>query len=161
MVFGVQKVGFCIAKVWFLFFKRVFFVLQYTIPCPRISTKWRCNSYHFDTSKPFGSDCKTGAMNRTPTPCGVFAAIYLRNKWILRNVRCHTFALPISLFLFILPHVSPRPPRRRRGPIYRTVPKNTHKMALQFVIFRTSRQIEKREKQTHDVCFSLVFYVLN
>ena len=35
MVFGVQKVGFCIAKVWFLFFKRVFFVLQYTIPCPR------------------------------------------------------------------------------------------------------------------------------
>ena len=43
MVFGVQKVGFCIAKVWFLFFKRVFFVLQYTIPCPRISTKWRCN----------------------------------------------------------------------------------------------------------------------
>ena len=65
---------------------------------------------------------------------------------------------------------------RRRGPIYRiriheypqngiaihrTVPTNTHKMALQFVIFRTSRQIEKREKQTHDVCSSLVFYVLN
>ena len=39
MVFGVQKVGFCIAKVWFLFFKRVFFVLQYTIPCPRNTHK--------------------------------------------------------------------------------------------------------------------------
>ena len=108
MVFGVQEVGFCIAKVWFLFFKRVFFVLQYTIPhprntpkwhcdfpplvlqCryfyllyptfrhvhpvgvgadlsypfPRNSTKWRCNSYHFAISTPFGSDCKTGAMNR-------------------------------------------------------------------------------------------------
>jgi len=57
MVFGVQKVGFCIAKVWFLFFKRVFFVLQYIIPHPRNTpkmasqyivprprtpTKWRC-----------------------------------------------------------------------------------------------------------------------
>ena len=29
------------------------------------------------------------------------------------------------------------------------------------LIFRTQMQIEKREKQTHDVCFSLVFYVLN
>lgn len=45
--------------------------------------------------------------------------------------------------------------------IHRTVPTNTHQMVLQFVIFRTSRQIEKREKQTHDICFSLVFYVLN
>ena len=43
MVFGVQKVGFCIAKVWFLFFKRVFFVLQYIIPCPRTPTKWYCD----------------------------------------------------------------------------------------------------------------------
>ena len=43
MVFGVQKVGFCIAKVWFLFFKRVFFVLQYIIPRPRNTPKWRCN----------------------------------------------------------------------------------------------------------------------
>ena len=42
MVFGVQKVGFCIAKVWFLFFKRVFFVLQYIIPRPRTPPKWRC-----------------------------------------------------------------------------------------------------------------------
>ena len=47
MVFGVQKVGFCIAKVWFLFFKRVFFVLQYIVPCPRNTPKWHCNtSYH-------------------------------------------------------------------------------------------------------------------
>ena len=45
--------------------------------------------------------------------------------------------------------------------IHCIVPTNTHQMALQFVIFRTSRQIEKREKQPHDVCFSLVFYVLN
>ena len=43
MVFGVQKVGFCIAKVWFLFFKRVFFVLQYTIPHPRNTPKWHCD----------------------------------------------------------------------------------------------------------------------
>ena len=43
MVFGVQKVGFYIAKVWFLFFKRVFFVLQYTIPRPRTPPKWHCN----------------------------------------------------------------------------------------------------------------------
>lgn len=86
------------------------------------------------------------------------------------------FALPILLFIAPFTHVLPRPPRRRRGPIYRiriheypqngiaihrTVPTNTHKMVLQFVIFCTSRQIEKREKQTHDVCFSLVFYVLN
>ena len=160
MVFGVQKVGFCIAKVWFLFFKRMFFVLQYIVPCPRNthkmglriptvdiaillfyllyptffhvhpvgvgadlscpyprtptkwccvfpslilqyiiphprnSTKWRCVSHHFATSKPFGSDCKTGAMNRPlrlavcSLPyicaineyCGMFVDIYLRNK---------------------------------------------------------------------------------
>ena len=93
------------------------------------------------------------------------------------------FALPILLFIATFTHVSPRPPRRRRGrfivpvptsthqmalqfstigiAIPHTVPTNTHQMALQFVIFRTSRQIKKREKQTHDVCFSLVFYVLN
>lgn len=71
------------------------------------------------------------------------------------------FALPILLFIAPFTHVLPRPPRRRRGRFIVPVPTNTHKMALQFVIFRTSRQIEKREKQPHDVCFSLVFYVLN
>ena len=71
------------------------------------------------------------------------------------------FALPILLFIAPFTHVLPRPPRRRRGRFIVPVPTNTHKMVLQFVIFRTSRQIEKREKQTHDVCSSLVFYVLN
>ena len=33
----------CIRKAWFLFFKRVFFVLQYTIPCPRNTPKWHCD----------------------------------------------------------------------------------------------------------------------
>ena len=64
----------------------------------------------------------------------MFAAIHLRNKWILRNVRCHTFALPISLFLFIVPHVLPRPPRRRRGRFIVPVPTNTPEMALQYTI---------------------------
>ena len=76
-------------------------------------------------------------------------------------LRFSTVGIAMPLFLFIIPHVLPRPFRRRRGPIYHTVSTNTHQMALQFVIFCTSRQIEKREKQTHDVCFSLVFYVLN
>ncbi|WP_314959302.1 hypothetical protein [Prevotella pallens] len=30
---------------------------------------------------------KNGRDESAPTPCGVFAAIHLRNKWILRNVR--------------------------------------------------------------------------
>lgn len=93
------------------------------------------------------------------------------------------FALPILLFIATFTHVLPRLPRRRRVQFIVPVPTNTHqmalhiptigiaishiastnthKMALQFVIFCTSRQIEKREKQPHDVCFSLVFYVLN
>ena len=55
---------------------------------------WCCNSHHFDTSKPFGSDWKTGAMNRPlrlaecTLPyicvineyCGMFVDIYMRNK---------------------------------------------------------------------------------
>ena len=67
-------------------------ILQYIIPHPRNSTKWCCNSYHFAISKPFGSDCKTGAMNRPLRLtecsllyicaingyCGMFVAIYLR-----------------------------------------------------------------------------------
>ena len=72
------------------------------------------------------------------------------------------FALPILLFIAPFTHVLPRPTRRRRGPIYRiriheypqngvaihhTVPTNTHQMALQFVIFRTSRQIEKERSK--------------
>ena len=31
-------------------------VLQFIVPHPRNSTKWRCNSHHFDTLKPFGLD---------------------------------------------------------------------------------------------------------
>ena len=131
MVFGVQKVGFCIAKVWFLFFKRVFFVLQYIIPRPRISTKWRCDfpplvlqcRYFYllyptfchvhpvgvgaDLSCPYPRNStkrrcifallalqfisfrhiktiwfglKNGRDESPPTPCGMFAAIHLRNK---------------------------------------------------------------------------------
>ena len=34
-------------------------------------------------------------------------------------LRIPTVDIAIPLFLFILPHVSPRPPRRRRGLIYR------------------------------------------
>ena len=64
----------------------------------------------------------------------MFAAIHLRNKWILRNVRCHIFVLPISLFLFIIIHVLPRPPRRRRGRFIVPVPTNTPEMALQYTI---------------------------
>ena len=73
---------------------------------------------------------KNGRDESAPTPYGMFAAIHLRNKWILRNVRCHIFALPISLFLFIVPHISPRPFRRRRGRFIVPVPTKTHKMAL-------------------------------
>ena len=77
---------------------------------------------------------KNGRDESAPTPYGMFAAIHLRNKWILRNVRCHTFALPISLFLFIVLHVLPRPPRRRRGRFIVPVPTNTPKMALHIPI---------------------------
>ena len=166
MVFCVQEVGFCIAKVWFLFFKRVFFVLQYIVPRPRTPSKWRCvfpslilqcryfyllySTFRHVHPVGVGADLscpcprtppkmalririvgvaihiistyqnhlirlKNGRDESAPTPYGMFAAIHLRNKWILRNVSCHTFALPISLFLFIVPHISSRPPRRRRG----------------------------------------------
>ena len=114
MVFCVQKVGFCIAKVWFLFFKRVFFVLQYIVPCPRNSTKWHCNSHHIGTSKPFGSDLKTGAMNRPlrlavcSLPyicvineyCGMFVAIYLRYPfryfYLLYPTFCHVHPVGVG-----------------------------------------------------------------
>ena len=75
-----------------------------------------------------------GRDESAPTPYGMFAAIHLRNKWILRNVRCHIFVLPISLFLFIIIHVLPRPPRRRRGRFIVPVPTNTPEMALQYTI---------------------------
>jgi hypothetical protein len=64
MVFGVQKVGFCIAKVWFLFFKRVFFVLQYIVPCPRNTPKWRCNTSYRTHEIPPKWRCNT--PYRTP-----------------------------------------------------------------------------------------------
>ena len=199
MVFGVQKVGFCIAKVWFLFFKRVFFVLQYTIPhprtptkrhcdfpplvlqcryfyllyptfrhvhpvgvgadlsCPyprtppkwhcgfpplilqyiiphpRTPTKWRCVSYHFDISKPFGSDCKTGAMNRPLrlTECSLlYICVINEHCGMFVDIFCITHLLFIATFT----HVLPRPPRRRRGRFIVPVPTNTHKMALRIPI---------------------------
>jgi hypothetical protein len=81
----MQKGGFCNVKVWFLHaknhtfaaqkggflqsiviqivtqycFSHILFpplVLQFIVPHPRNSTKWRCNSHHFDTLKPFGLD---------------------------------------------------------------------------------------------------------
>ena len=57
------------------------------------------------------------------------------------------FALLILLFIATFTHVLSRPPRRRRGRFIVPVPTNTHKMALQFVIFRTSRQIEKERSK--------------
>ena len=65
-------------------------ILQFIIPHQRNTLKWRCVSYHFATLKPFGSDCKTGAMNlplrlaECTLPyicaingyCGVFADIH-------------------------------------------------------------------------------------
>ena len=103
---GFQKPPFCVAKVWFLACKKWVFALQkygfcFLRECFLFCNtpyrthvtppKWRCDSYHFDTSKPFGSDCKTGAMNRPLrlTECsllyicaingyyGMFVAIYL------------------------------------------------------------------------------------
>ena len=90
-------------------------ILQFIIPHQRNTLKWRCVSYHFATLKPFGSDCKTGAMNRP-----------------LRLTECSLpyICVTISLFLFIVPHVSPRPPRRRRGRFIVPVSTNTHQMAL-------------------------------
>ena len=35
---------------------------------------------------------KNGRDESAPTPYGVHVAIYLRKKWILRSVCCHTFA---------------------------------------------------------------------
>ncbi len=129
MVFGVQKVGFCIAKVWFLFFKRVFFVLQYIVPCPRNTPKWRCVSYHFDISKPFGSDCKTGAMNRPLrlTECSLlYICVINEHCGMFVDIFCITHLLFIATFT----HVLPRPPRRRRGRFIVPVPTKFHKMAL-------------------------------
>ena len=44
------------------------------------------------------------------------------------------FALPILLFIAPFTHVSPRPPRRRRGRFIVPVPPNTPKMALRIPI---------------------------
>ena len=106
-------------------------------PCPRNSPKWRCifallalQFISFRHIKTIWFGLKNGRDESAPTPYGMFAAIHLRKKWILRNVRCHTFALPISLFLFIIIHVLPRSPRRRRGRFIVPVPTKFHKMVL-------------------------------
>lgn len=71
---------------------------------------------------------KNGRDESDPTPCGVHAAIHLRNKWILRNVRCHTFCIINKPHVVVCWYIFPRPPRRRRGPIYRprahVIPRN-------------------------------------
>ena len=103
----MQKYGFCFLRECFLFCNTPYrvhetptkwccnfpsLILQYIIPHPRNCIKWCCNSHHFDISKPFGSDCKTGAMNRPlrlavcSLPyicaingyCGMFVVIHLR-----------------------------------------------------------------------------------
>ena len=77
--------------------------------------------------------------------CGVFCVYFVGVRNVIA-IRQQHFGKPFAAVgvRFIVP-----------------VPMKYPEMALQFVIFCTSRQIEKREKQTHDVCFSLVFYVLN
>ncbi len=113
MVFGVQKVGFCIAKVWFLFFKRVFFcfAIHRTAPTKHpqngiaYSHRWRCNSLYripeiprmalrftsFRHIKTIWVGLKNGHDESAPMPYGLFVAIHLRNKWILCIVRCCIF----------------------------------------------------------------------
>ena len=51
-------------------------ILQFIIPHQRNTLKWRCVSYHFDILKPFGLDCKTGAMN-LPLRLAVCSLIYI------------------------------------------------------------------------------------
>ena len=119
MVFCVQKVGFCIAKVWFLFFKRVFFVLQYTIPCPRNTPKWRC-----DTSYRTHEHPQNGITIHHTTPPNT-------HKMALQF---STVGIAMPLFLFIVPHVLPRSPRRRRDRFIVPVPTKFHEMALRIPI---------------------------
>ena len=114
MVFGVQKVGFCIAKVWFLFFKRVFFVLQYIIPCPRNTPKWRCDF------PPLVLQCRYFYLLyptfRHVHPVGVGADLscpYPRN-----STKRHCVFPPLIL-QYIIPY-----------------PRNTHQMALRYIVPR-------------------------
>mgnify|MGYP001736779394 CR=1 FL=1 len=45
-----------------------------------------------------------------------------------------TVGIAMPLFLFIVPHISPRSPRRRRGRFIVPVPTKFHKMALRIPI---------------------------
>ena len=127
MVFGVQKGGFCIAKVWFLFFECcVVAICQqcywqsvrscrgpiyragiYEHPQNGIAYSHRlhCNSLYripeiprmalqfasFRHIKTIWGVLKNGHDEATPMPYVLFVAIHLRNKWILRIVRCCIF----------------------------------------------------------------------
>ena len=51
---------------------------------------------------------KNGRYESAPTPYGLFVAIHLRNKWILRNVLCHIFCtinkwygLCVGVFIYV------------------------------------------------------------
>ena len=136
----------------------MFFVLQYIVPCPRNTPKWRCNSYHFAISKPFGSDCKTGAMNRPlrltecslPYICaingyyGMFVAIHLRYPfryfYLLYPTFCHVHPVGVGADLSCpCPRNSTKwhcvfPPLILQYIIPR--PRNTHQMASQYIVPR-------------------------
>ena len=93
---------------------------------------WRCNSYHFDISKPFDSDCKTGAMNRPlrltecslPYICaingyyGMFVAIHLR--------------YPFRYFYLLYPTFRHVHPVGVGADLSCPCPRNTHKTALRW-----------------------------
>jgi len=130
-------------------------------PYPRNSTKWRCifallilQCRYFYLLYPtfcpvhpvgVGADLSCPYPRTPPKWCYVFPPLalqylipYLRTptKW-----RCN---FPPLALQYIIPY-----------------PRNCIKWHCNSHHFDTSKQIEKREKQTHDVCFSLVFYVLN
>ena len=133
-VFAGQEVGFCIAKLWFLFFeccvvaiclecygnlsatfwqsvssrrRPIYRARIYEHPQNGIaySHRWRCNSLYripeiprmalrftsFRHIKTIWVGLKNGHDESAPMPYGLFVAIHLRNKWILRNVLCCIF----------------------------------------------------------------------
>ena len=82
-------------------------VSQFIVPHPRNSTKWRCNSHHFDILKPIGLDWKTGTMNR-PLRLAVCSLPYI---CAINNPH-----VDVRLYIF------PRSFRRRRGRFIVPVP---------------------------------------
>ena len=101
---GFQKPPFCVAKVWFLACKKWVFTLQ---------------KYGFCFLRECFLFCNT-SYHAPNTP-----------KMALRF---STVGIAMPLFLFIVSHISPRPPRRRRGRFIVPVPTNTPQMALRIRI---------------------------